>query len=154
VDIVCFGATVPKLQHGDRDGVISELVSSLERAGSLGKGNAKEIAAEVIHRENEATTGIGKGVAIPHAKDEKLSNVVAAIGLSSTGIDFMALDKQPVYSVILLVSPVDKPDAHLQAMECVFKHLQKEKFRKFLRMCGSSEQVRELLIEADDDPSL
>lgn len=154
VDFVCFAATVPQLQHRDRDGVIEELVLSLEKAGRLGKGNGEEITAEVIHRENEASTGMGKGVAMPHAKHSAVSKVVAAIGQSSAGIDFMALDKRPVYSVILLVSPTDNPDRHLQAMESIFTHLQKEKFRKFLRMCGSSEQIHELLIEADEDPSL
>jgi PTS system nitrogen regulatory IIA component len=79
--------------------------------------------------------------------------VVAAIGQSSRGIDFLALDKQPVYSVILLISPVDDPDKHLQAMECVFKHLQHERFRKFLRQCRTTEQVEDLLTEADEDPS-
>ncbi len=154
VDFVCFEATIPALHQSDRDGVIAELVSSLDQAGKLGKGNGQEIIAGVIHRENEASTGMGKGVAMPHVKHSEVDDVVAAIGLSSAGIDFMALDKEPVYSVILLISPDDNPDRHLQAMESVFKHLQKERFRKFLRMCGSSEQVHELLMEADEDPSL
>ncbi len=154
VDFVCLEATIPQLQQSDRDGVIAELVSSLDQAGKLGKGNGQEIIAGVIHRENEASTGMGKGVAMPHVKHSAVDYVVAAIGLSSAGIDFMALDKEPVYSVILLISPLDNPDRHLQAMESVFKHLQKERFRKFLRMCGSSEQVHELLMEADEDPSL
>ncbi len=154
MDFVCLEATVAELQQSDRDGVIAELVSSLDQSGKLGKGNGDKITAQVIRRENEASTGMGKGVAMPHAKHSATRDVVAAIGLSSTGIDFMALDKEPVYSVILLVSPKDNPDRHLQAMECVFKHLQKERFRKFLRMCRSSEQIHELLVEADEDPSL
>ena len=154
MDFVCLEATVAELQQSDRDGAIAELVSSLDQSGKLGKGNGDEITAQVIHRENEASTGMGKGVAMPHAKHSAARDVVATIGLSSTGIDFMALDKEPVYSVILLVSPEDNPDRHLQAMESVFTHLQKEKFRKFLRMCRSSEQIHELLIEADEDPSL
>ena len=152
-DFVCFGATVPDLQAGDRDGAIAELVSSLDEAGKLGKNKCQESAAEMIKRENEASTGMGKGVAMPHVKHDVVTDVVAVIGQSSAGVDFSALDKQPVYSVILLVSPVDNPDKHLQAMESVFKHLQQEKFRRFLRMCRSSEQIRELLIEADEDPS-
>jgi mannitol/fructose-specific phosphotransferase system IIA component (Ntr-type) len=83
-----------------------------------------------------------------------LKDVTAAIGLSRVGIDFSALDKQPVYSVILLVSPVENPDRHLQAMESVFTHLQKEKFRKFLRQCHTPEQIKDLILEADEDPSL
>ena len=154
VDFVCFEATVPELQQHDRDGVIKELVLSLKKAGGLGKGNSDEIAAEVIHRENEASTGMGKGVAMPHVKHETVKDVAAAIGLCSSGIDFMALDKEPVYSVILLVSPVNDPDRHLQAMKTVFRHLQKEKFRRFLRMCRDSKQIHELLIEADEDSSL
>lgn len=153
-DFVCFEAIVPELQRRDRDGVIAELVSSLDRAGRLGKNNSEGITAGVIRREKEASTGMGKGVAMPHVKHKAVSNVVAAIGQSSAGIDFFALDKQSVHSVVLMISPVDKPDRHLQAMETIFKHLQKEKFRKFLRMCRSAEEIQELLIEADEDPSL
>ena len=153
-DFVCFEASIPELQASDRDGVIAELVSSLDQAGKLGQNKCQEIVAEMINREKEASTGMGKGVATPHIKNSVVTEVVAAIGQSSAGIDFFALDKQPVYSVILMVSPVDNPDRYLQAMESVFKHLQQEKFRRFLRMCRSSEQIRELLIEADEDPSL
>jgi len=153
-DFVCFEATVPELRAGDRDGVIAELVLSLDEASKIGKHKCKEITTEIIRRENEASTGMGKGVAMPHVKHNAVSDVVAVVGQSSTGVGFSALDKQPVYSVILIVSPVDNPDRHLQAIESVFKHLQQERFRRFLRMCRTSEQIRELLLEADEDPSL
>lgn len=153
-DFVCFEATVPELQAADRDGVIVELISLLGQAGRLGKAQSKEIQKEVIKREKEASTGMGKGVAVPHVKHKGVKDVVAAIGLSSVGIDFSALDKQPVYSVILLVSPSDNPDRHLQAMESVFTHLQREKFRKFLKQCHTPEQIKDLVLEADEDPSL
>jgi len=153
-DFVCFEATITELQASDRDGAIVELVSSLDNAGRLGNGKCQEITREVIKREKEASTGLGKGVAVPHVKHKAVKNVIAAIGLSGAGIDFFALDKQPVYSVILLISPADDPDKHLQAMESIFKHLQQERFRKFLRQCRTPKQVEELLIEADEDPSL
>ena len=153
IDFVCLEATIIELKATDRDGVIEELVMSLDKAGKLGKGKSRDIIREVIKRENEASTGLGKGVAVPHVKHKAVKKVVAAIGQSSAGIDFFALDKQPVYSVILLISPSEDPDKHLQAMESVFKHLQKERFRKFLRQCRSVEQIEDLLIEADEDPS-
>jgi len=152
-DFVCFESTIMELQATDRDGVISELVSSLEKAGRLGKGECKDIIREVIKREKEASTGLGKGVAVPHIKHKAVKEVIAAIGLSSRGINFFALDKQPVFSVILIISPVDDPDKHLQAMEYVFKHLQEERFRKFLRQCRNPREVEDLLNEADEDPS-
>ena len=153
-DFVCFEAIIPELEAKDRDGAIAELVSVLDKAGRLGKGNGEKITRAVIKRENEASTGMGKGIAVPHVKSKAMKSVVAAVGQSSKGVDFVALDKQPVYSVILLVSPMDDPDKHLQAMEKIFKHLQQEKFRKFLRQSQTAAQIEDLLKEADVNPSL
>ena len=97
---------------------------------------------------------MGKGIAVPHVKHAAVKKAVAVIGKSSAGIDFFALDKQPVYSVILLISPAKNPDEHLQAMENVFRHLQQEKFLKFLRQSSTLEQIKDLLTEADENPSL
>ena len=152
-DFVCFEATITELQASDRDGVIEELVLSLDKAGRLGRNKCKDIIRAIIKRENEASTGMGKGVAVPHVKHKSVKEVIAAVGLCDTGIDFFALDKQPVYSVILLISPMDDPDKHLQAMEKIFKHLQQEKFRKFLRQCRNVEHVEDLINEADENPS-
>jgi mannitol/fructose-specific phosphotransferase system IIA component (Ntr-type) len=153
-DFVCFEAIIPELKTGDRDGVIAELVSALYKVGRLRKGECEEIVKAVVKREKEGSTGIGKGVAVPHVKHKAVKDVVAAIGRSSVGIDFSSLDKQPVYSVILIISPVDNPDKHLQVMESVFKHLQEEKFRKFLRQSEKAEEIEDLLREADENPSL
>ncbi|HUW19028.1 MAG TPA: PTS sugar transporter subunit IIA [Sedimentisphaerales bacterium] len=153
-DFVCFDATILELESKDRDGVIAELVSALEKAGRIRKGKCAEIIEAVIKRENEASTGMGKGIALPHVKHNAVKDVIAAIGQIHTGIDFSALDKQPVYSVILLVSPLDNPDRHLQAMEKIFRHLQQDKFRKFLRQSRTVEEVKDLLQEADENPSL
>ena len=153
-DFVCFEAIVPKLKASNRDSAIAELIASLDKAGRLGKGNCEKITKAVIKREKEASTGMGKGVAVPHVKHEAVKDVVATVGQSDVGIDFSSLDKQPVYSVILLISPVDNPDRHLQAMECIFRHLQQDKFRKFLRQSQTAEEIQELLREADENPSL
>jgi len=153
-DFVCFKAIISELETSDRNGVIAELVAALDKAKKLGKANAREVTKTVIKRENEASTGMGKGIAVPHVKHPAVKNIVAAVGQSSTGIDFRSLDKQPVYSVILLLSSVDKPDEHLQAMECIFKYLQKDKFRKFLRQSQKPEQIEDLLKEADENTYL
>lgn len=153
-DFICFEATIPELQTTDRDSVIAELVSALDKAGKLKKNSREDIIKAVIERENEASTGMGKGIAVPHVKHSGVKDVVAVIGRSSDGIDFSALDKQLVYSVVLLISPVGDPDKHLQAMECIFKRLQHEKFRKFLRQSHSSEQIESLFREVDENPAL
>jgi mannitol/fructose-specific phosphotransferase system IIA component (Ntr-type) len=153
-DFICFKAVIPELKAKDRNGVIGELVSALHKAGRLGKGNCEEIIKAAIRREAEGSTGMGKGVAVPHVKHKVVKDVVATVGQSSVGIDFSSLDRQPVYSVILIISPVDNPDKHLQVMESVFKHLQEEKFRRFLRRSKTAEEIEDLLREADENPSL
>ena len=153
-EFVCFEAIIPELEAKDRDAAISELVSALDKAGRLGKGNCDKITRAVIKRENEASTGMGKGIAVPHVKHKAVREVLAAIGQSSKGVDFASLDKQPVYSVILLLSPTEDPDKHLQAMEKIFRHLQQEKFRKFLRQSQTAAQIEDLLKEADVNPNL
>lgn len=152
-EFFCFDALVPQLESTERDGAITELVAALDKAGKLGEGNLDEITKAVIKRENEASTGMGKGIAIPHVKHSAVDNVIATLGQSPEGIDFAALDKQMVYSIILLISPADYPDKHLRAMENVFKHLQREKFRKFLKQSVTSEKIEDLLREGDDNPS-
>ncbi|MCK4752284.1 MAG: PTS sugar transporter subunit IIA [Planctomycetes bacterium] len=153
-DFVCFDAIIPELKDNDRDGAVGELVSALEKNGKIGKDSCDAIIKAIIKREKEASTGMGKGVALPHVKHSAVEGVIATIGQSSAGIDFSSLDKQPVYSVILLISPVDNPDRHLQAMEKIFKHLQSDKFRKFLRQSQTAEQIEDLLREADENISL
>jgi mannitol/fructose-specific phosphotransferase system IIA component (Ntr-type) len=151
-DVISSKAIIPRLQGVKRDDAIKELIAILEKTGKISEENSAEIAKAVIKRENEASTGIGKGVAVPHIRHKLVKKIVAAIGISARGIDFSSLDKQPVYTVILLLSPVDG-DQHLQAMESIFEHLQNDNFRKFLRQSETVDQIKDLLVEADQNPS-
>ncbi|HHN77964.1 MAG TPA: PTS sugar transporter subunit IIA [Phycisphaerales bacterium] len=148
-EIVHESAILPALESVDRDGVLAELVDALVGAGAIEPGIRDEILAKLIERETKGSTGFGRGVAVPHAKHPGVPRLTAAIGLSERGIDFAALDKQPVFSVFLLLSPHDQPEDHLQAMEVIFKNLRKDTFRRFLRQAGSVEEIRTLLEEAD-----
>jgi mannitol/fructose-specific phosphotransferase system IIA component (Ntr-type) len=153
-DFVCFEAIIPQISATDRDGVINELVNAIEKAGQLPGTDGKKLSKAVIKRENEASTGMGKGIAVPHVKHPDIKRVIAAIGKSDNGIDFAALDRQPVFNIILLLSPADDPDNHLQAMEYIFRNLQKEKFLKVFGQAQTQQALKELLQEADDSPDL
>jgi mannitol/fructose-specific phosphotransferase system IIA component (Ntr-type) len=78
---------------------------------------------------------------------------MTTIGRSSSGIDFAALDRAPVYTIVLLLSPPDDPDGHLQAMENIFRHLQRDNFRRFLRQSETKEAILDLIEEADELPA-
>lgn len=149
-EVFCFDCIIPNLAAKTRDDAIAELVNTLSKAGRLGKNKADDVSKAIIKRENDASTGIGKGVAVPHVKYSGVNSAVAAIGVSGGGIDFSSLDKQPVYVVIVLISPVDNPDNHLQAMEKIFKLLQSDKCRRFLRQSQTVEQIKEVVIDYEE----
>lgn len=148
-DIVHREAIVPRLQSGDRDEVVRELVDSLVEAGLAGEDQREALVNAVIERETKGSTGFGKGVAVPHVKSEKVTSMVAALGVSEGGVEFNALDKQPVYTVFLLLSPSGKPEDHLRAMEIIFKNLSQDWFRRFLRQATTIEEVWQVLEDAD-----
>jgi nitrogen PTS system EIIA component len=148
-EFIVTEAITPQLRATDRDGAIRELVEALAAAGSLPADAVDEIVAALIKREQNGSTGFGKGVAVPHVKHAKVTRMAGAIGRSSGGIDFAALDHQPVYNIFLLLSPDNAPQQHLQAMNIVFSNLQKDTFRRFLRQSETRETIIELLDEAD-----
>ena len=151
LDLVHPDAIIAELASSDRNGVIRELVQVLADAGQFDPSAVDRVVKSIITRERtRGTTGFGKGVAVPHTKVEGLSRVMASVGRSSRGIDFSSLDGEPVYAVFLIASPAEQPEEHLRAMDLVFRHLQQEKFRKFLRQSDERAKVLDLLKEADE----
>jgi mannitol/fructose-specific phosphotransferase system IIA component (Ntr-type) len=148
-DFVVREAIIPELGSSERNDVIADMAQALVKAGTATKSIADELVKMVLEREKRGSTGFGKGVAVPHVKHPKIKKMAAAIGIHPQGIDFNALDKQPVYTVILLLSPEGNPEEHLQAMENIFSNLQNDQFRRFLRQSTTVEAVWDLLEEAD-----
>ena len=142
-------AVLPELKAATRDEAVRELVTALAEAGAVPTSAVEEIVAAVIKREKNGSTGFGKGVAVPHVKHASVKQMAGGVGRSVGGLDFNALDGQPVYSVFLLLSPDNQPEKHLQAMNILFSNLTKDMFRKFLRQSDTREKIVELLEEAD-----
>ncbi len=151
VDLVHSNSIIAELESTDRNGVIRELVDVLAESGRISTDSADAVVKSIIARERtRGTTGLGKGVALPHAKVEGVKHVVAAVGRSSRGIEFASLDGELVYAVFLILSPPEQPEEHLRAMDLIFRHLQHEKLRKFLRQSDDPEKIYDLLKEADE----
>ncbi len=148
-DIVVQKAIVSPLKSTKRDDAIRELVDALAAAGAVKPAMVDELAKAVIKREKKGSTGFGHGVAAPHVKTPDVQRVFAAVGISTGGLEFQALDKQLVHVVFLLLSPEEKPEEHIDAMECIFGVLTQDKFRRFLRQAKNAAEVWALLEEAD-----
>lgn len=147
--IVVRDAIVPKLKSHKRDDAIGELLDALVRAGSVAANQRDEFLKAVLKREKRGSTGIGHGVAVPHVKAAESDSAIVAIGLSDRGVEFNSLDRQPVHAIFLLVSPEERPEEHIAAMETIVGCLGKDQFRRFLRQAKSIDEVVTLLEEAD-----
>jgi mannitol/fructose-specific phosphotransferase system IIA component (Ntr-type) len=148
-DFIVKDAIIPELEATERDGVLRELVNELAAAKAIAPTDVDAVVKAIIDREKHGSTGFGKGVAVPHVKHPAIKKRVGAIGRSTVGVDFAALDQAPVYSIFLLLSPPNNPDGHLQAMENIFRNLQEDTFRRFLRQSDTRQKIIDLLDEAD-----
>lgn len=148
-EFIVQDAIVADLKSTSRDDALRELVTALAAAGTVPEAAVEEIVAALVKREKNGSTGFGKGVAVPHVKHPGVTKMVGTVGRSAGGLNFAALDGQPVFSIFLLLSPENQPQQHLQAMNVVFTNLQDDMFRKFLRQSDTRQKIVDLLEEAD-----
>ena len=150
LDIVVRESICADLESGSRDDAIGKLADLLIEGGAVPADRRDECIKAVVKRERRGSTGFGHGVAVPHAKLPNLDRAVAAIGNVPDGVDFNALDRGAVHSIVLLLSPEEAPEVHLEAMEAIFGHLSQETFRRFLRQAQSNDEIVTLLEDADE----
>jgi nitrogen PTS system EIIA component len=144
-------ALVPALHATTKEGAIRELVVALQAAGYFRPSEVDQVVTEIMRREGLGSTGIGRGVAIPHSRYEGLPRLVGTLGLSKTGIPFDSIDGQDVRMVFLLVSRPDQPGPHLHALETIVRVSESDDFINRLMACHTRDQIWEL-IENTADP--
>ncbi len=150
-EFVISKAILPDLSVNTKEAAIRQMVESLGASGSIKKDDQDSIIAAILKREELGSTGIGKGVAVPHTKHPSVDRLIATIALSKDGVDFASLDGEDVFILFLLVSPPDRPGDHLRALENISRHLRDDTFCSFLRQAASSQAVMDLLEEADNN---
>ena len=149
IDFVAREAILPELTATTKEGVIREMVGSLGAAGYLKSGETEEIVKAVLKRELLGSTGIGRGVAIPHTKHSSVERLIGTVAVSRPGVAFDSLDGEPVHVFVLLISPQDRPGDHLRALENVSRSLRDDGFVRSLRQAPSREAIWDLLGELD-----
>jgi mannitol/fructose-specific phosphotransferase system IIA component (Ntr-type) len=148
-DFVVRDAIIPQLPATNKEGVIREMVESLHAAGQFRGADLEDIIRAILKREFLGSTGIGRGVAIPHTKHNSVDRLVGTVALSQRGIGFDSLDGEPVHVFVLLISPQDRPGDHLRALENVSRSLRDDSFVRSLRNAATREEISALLDRAD-----
>lgn len=142
-DLLSETAISTSLKARDKKGVIRELVDLLVRAGEVEKG--EELFRAVMEREKLGSTGIGHGIAIPHAKVGSVKELVASFACSEKGVPFDSLDGAPAFLFFLLVAPQDSAGPHLKALARISRLLKEASFRKQLRDAKTPSEVVKII---------
>ena len=150
-DFVSVEAIKADLSADSKEGVIRELVEALVSNGQVATDEQESILAAIMKREELGSTGIGRGVAVPHTKHPSVDRLVGTVGVSYEGVDFESLDGERVQLFFLLISPLDRPGDHLRALENISRQLRDDTFCKFLKQTKTAEDILQLLEEADNN---
>jgi fructose-specific phosphotransferase system IIA component len=132
---------VPEMQANERWSAIVELVELLVARGKVNAEDKDVVLAALRQREETMSTGIGFGIAIPHASSERVKEVVAAFGRSPRGIEFDSLDNAPVKYIVLFVVPKDQFQTHLRTLAAIAKFLNDRAVRERLGSAPTAEEI-------------
>lgn len=133
-----------------KEEVVRELVGLLVRAGSIKERDVHRLVQILLKRESLGSTGIGQGVAIPHGKSDCVTKLVAAFGVSRSGVNFDSLDGEPVHLFFLLIAPEDSAGPHLKALARISRLLKDKHFREGLRV-AKDEKTLVKIIQGEDE---
>ena len=148
-DFVTLDAIRSHVDATTKEGVIREMVRALIDAGRISVDEMEGIVKAILKREELGSTGIGRGVAVPHTKHPSVNRLVGTVAVSPEGINFDSLDGEPVHLFFLLVSPPDLPGDHLRALENISRQLRDDAFCRLLKAAKTPEDIHHLLEEAD-----
>ena len=136
---------IQELESDDRWGAIDELTDILVQGGAVREADRKAILDEVRKRESSMSTGIGFGIGIPHASTDLIDEAIGAIGRSRQGINFDALDNQPVTLVVLFLVPKGQFQKHLHTLANIAKRLHNPEFRKSLEEAPDAKAMLDII---------
>jgi mannitol/fructose-specific phosphotransferase system IIA component (Ntr-type) len=147
-DFVVRDAIIPALTATTKEAVIREIVESLRSTGHVAADVADDIVRAILKREQLGSTGIGRGIAIPHTKHASVDRLTGTVALSKGGVAFDSIDGEPVFVFVLLVSPQDRPGDHLRALENVVRTMRDDAFVKAVRQADTKDAVWTLINDA------
>jgi PTS system fructose-specific IIA component/PTS system nitrogen regulatory IIA component len=150
-DFISSGAIRASVQAESKPDIIREMVAALAQANTIAQADVEGIVSAILKREELGSTGIGRGVAVPHTKHPTVPKLVGTVAVSVDGIDFDSLDGERVQLLFLIISPPDRPGDHLRALENISRQLRNDSFCRFLKQAKSAQDIQHLLDEADNN---
>jgi PTS system nitrogen regulatory IIA component len=148
-EILTQQMVVDDLKASEKTGVLRELASHLANGMPAARLSTDLIFTALNEREKLGSTGVGEGIAIPHAKIVGLTALLAAFGRSLKGIAFDAVDRQAAHLIFVLLVPEDSAGAHLKALARVSRLLKSPAFRERLLAAPDGASIYQAILEED-----
>lgn len=148
--IINTKSIIPDLASPKKDDVIAELVKKLVTAGRLAKNKEGSVIRAIREREKLGTTGLGRGIAIPHARLPDVDKLVGALGRCPEGVDFKALDGEPIHIVCLFVVPSEPTDIAYGLMSRMAYLCRNDHFGPFILQAKNVGAIHEVLVDSEE----
>lgn len=149
-ELISRKAIIPVLKSKDKRDAIQELVQVARKVYEGEKFVIADVVEAIIQREKIGSTGVGGGVGVPHAKLESVKGVLGAFGRAPQGVDFSAVDGEPVYLIFLILAPPSRSEAYLQALQKVMVAIKRPNFVKFLKAAKTAREIEEIFREVEE----
>ena len=146
LDMIKIDRIIPALESTDKEGVINEMLQTF----GFDEKQFKTNSGLVLEREAKGTTGMGEGIASPHTNVSDVTEIMGAVGRSEAGVDFQALDGQPVHLVFMVLSPADQKEAHIEGIKYISKKMRNAIYKRFLMEVKGKREIRNVLKEIDE----
>jgi PTS system nitrogen regulatory IIA component len=146
-ELFSLEAIVSELEGHTKAAVLAEMVGAAVTGGLLPRARRAQIVAALEAREERGSTGLGRGIAIPHAKIPGLRRHAGVVARSTGGVDYRAIDGEPVHVLVMLVSPDARPDEHLRALKWISGLARDPDFTSFIRQARTAQDILDVIHE-------
>ena len=143
-------AILPNVKATDKKGVVHELVTALKKASTGESFVVKTVVDAIMSREKVGSTGVGSGIAIPHAKHDSINGIIGAFGRVPVGIDFDSVDGAPVKLVFLMLASPEKTEEYLKVLRGTMGLIKQPHFCKFLLQAKTTKDILEIFKDTED----
>lgn len=151
VELLQKESVLPDMRAGDKEEALEELISTLRER--VGQGELEKIREAVLERERIMSTGVGKGLAIPHGKAAGIGDNYAAFGILEEPVEYDAIDGEPVSMIFLLVGPQGSNSLHIKTLSRISRLMNNSDFREKLNRCDTAEQILSVFREEEEERS-
>lgn len=148
-DILNPSSIVLKLEIDSKPNLLEKMLELANQSGNI--LNMEAVRSDVLERERILSTGVGKGIALPHAKTKAIKEITAALAILEPPLDYDSLDGKPVDIVFLLLGRDNDVGNHLRLLSKVSRYLNQGSFRARLKECDTNQEIIELFSESDKD---